>query len=178
MEQNLILTNISQLSPHTDGVVLVDEEDPASRVVVEGGDGASVACEVLQTALGSLRLAAAGHLGHLDGEGAGGGGAAGPEVSGEDVALRRGVEIHVEAGVSPTDDRGSCRRENSQKYPQTTWLGWADSHFPPGAVTENWSVLQAPRLLADPAAAVEGPTVTVSAVTGSFNTKVSKSSLS
>ena len=56
--------------------------------------------------------------------------------------------------------------------------GCEDSHFPPGAVTENWSVLQAPRLLAVPAAAVVGPTVMVVAVTGSFNTKVSKSSLS
>ena len=57
------------------------------------------------------------------------------------------------------------------------WLGW-NSHFPPGAVTENWSVVQDPRLLAVPAAAVAlGPTVIVVAVTGSFNTKVSKSSL-
>ena len=40
------------------------------------------------------------------------------------------------------------------------------------------STLQAPRLLADPAAAVEGPTVTVVAVTGEFITNVSKSSRS
>ena len=54
--------------------------------------------------------------------------------------------------------------------------------FPPGAVTENWSVKQLPRLLANPAAAGPGvgpvPTVLVVAVTGSFRTNVSKSSLS
>ena len=45
-------------------------------------------------------------------------------------------------------------------------------------MTENWSVLQSPRLLAVPAALVAGPTVTVDAVTGSLRTNVSKSNLS
>ena len=49
------------------------------------------------------------------------------------------------------------------------------SHFAPGLVTVKVSTLQAPRLVAEPAAAVEGPTVTVVAVTGEFITNVSKS---
>ena len=53
----------------------------------------------------------------------------------------------------------------------------SDLHFPPGTVTVNWSTLQAPRLLAVPAAAVAGPIVTVVTVTGLFRAKVSKSSL-
>ena len=44
-------------------------------------------------------------------------------------------------------------------------------------MTENVSVLQFPILLAVPAAAVAGPVVMVVAVTGSFRTNVSKSSL-
>ena len=52
---------------------------------------------------------------------------------------------------------------------------YAHSHLAPGLVTVKVSTLQAPRLVAVPAAAVEGPTVTVVAVTGEFITNVSKS---
>jgi len=50
--------------------------------------------------------------------------------------------------------------------------------FPPGVVTVKESVSQLPILLADPSAAVAGPTVMSEAVTGLLSANVSKSSRS
>ena len=60
---------------HTDGVVLVSQQHPLCGVVVEGGDGASLPGEILQTPVRSLGLAVTRHLGHLDSEGSCGGSA-------------------------------------------------------------------------------------------------------
>ena len=116
-------------SPDTHCIVLAAEQHPAPAVVVVGGDGAALPSEVLQTTLRGLQLAAAQHLGHLhttcsppghhlapgplahlDGEGAGGGGAGGPEHGGQLVALVAGVDIHVVARVGAADHRGRCRQ--------------------------------------------------------------------
>ena len=47
---------------------------------------------------------------HLDGEGAGGGGAGGPKHGGQLVALVAGVDVHVVARVGAADHGGGCGR--------------------------------------------------------------------
>ena len=43
-------------------------------------------------------------MGHLDGEGAGGGRAGAAKVGSQDVALVRGGDVHVLSSVGSTDD--------------------------------------------------------------------------
>ena len=55
-------------------------------------------------------------MGHLDGEGTGGGCAGAPKVSSKNVALLRGRDVHVLPSVGPADDRRGCMVAISIKH--------------------------------------------------------------
>ena len=80
-------------------------------VPVEGGDGALLCCEVLETILFWCHLVPTLELRHLDLPLPGGGGGAGVDVNVDLVAAGRGRDEHVLSSVIPADHRwgGSTR---------------------------------------------------------------------